>query len=185
MKVSKLMSNNTSPTDCATHPNDYHSCANTKCPLFSKEYIFILNPVVMKFTLVCFLFVCFSLQVLAQYDPDKMFYLQKVEKYRRMKNTGAVLTVAGSILTVAGIATLLNSSYIETSNGYQTTTTTEGNPGLGVAMWLVGIGGLGSGIPLWAVGAHNHKKYSHKLEGVSIRLNMSPQRAGVTLAYRL
>lgn len=139
----------------------------------------------MKFAIVSFVFVCFSLQVSAQYDPDKMFYLQKVEKYRRMKNTGTVLTIGGSILTVAGIVTLLNSSIVETSNGYQTYTTTEGNPGLGVAMWLVGIGGLGSGIPLWAVGTHNYRKYSQKLEGVSIRLNMSRQQTGLTLAYRL
>jgi hypothetical protein len=112
-----------------------------------------------------------------------MFLLQKTEKFRRMKNTGATLTVVGTILTVAGIVTVVN-NVEETVPGSQTYTATNDKAATGAIMWLVGVGGMGAGIPLWAVGAHKYKSYSQKLNAVSIRFNASPQRAGLTLAYK-
>jgi hypothetical protein len=137
----------------------------------------------MKFLLVSLLLFSFSLPGLAQYDADKMFLLQKTEKYRRMKNTGATLTVVGTILTVAGIVTVIN-NVEETAPGSQTYSATNDKAGTGAIMWLVGVGGMGAGIPLWAVGAHNYKKYSQKLNAVSVRFHATPQRAGLTLAYK-
>lgn len=137
----------------------------------------------MKFVLISLFFCSLAFQALAQYDPDKMFLLQKSEKYRRMKNTGATLTVVGTVLTVVGIVTLVN-NVEETVPGSNQYSGNNEKAATGAIMWLVGVGGLGAGIPLWAVGAHNHKKYSQKLNAVSIRFNATPQRAGLTLAYK-
>lgn len=137
----------------------------------------------MKFLFVSLFFLSLAFQALAQYDPDKMFLLQKTEKYRRMKNTGATLTVVGTILTVAGIVTVLN-NVEETYPGSNQYSSTNNKAGTGAIMWLVGVGGLGAGIPLWAVGTHNYKKYSRKLNAVSVGFNVSPQRTGLTLAYK-
>jgi hypothetical protein len=115
-------------------------------------------------------------------SPDnKLFYAGKAEKYRKMKGTGATLTVMGGILLVVGISTLLNVSTTTYGNG---TTSTSGNAGAGVVAYLLGVAGLGSGIPLWIVGAHQHRKYNNKLQGVSFRFNMNPQGKGLALTYR-
>jgi len=117
--------------------------------------------------------------------PDnKLFYAGKVEKYRKMKGTGATLTVVGGILLVVGIATLVNA----TSNSYNsygtTQTSTSGNAAAGAVAYLLGLGGLGAVIPLWIVGAHRQRKYSKRLEGFTLRFNVNPQGKGVTVACR-
>jgi hypothetical protein len=114
-----------------------------------------------------------------QHDPDKLFYLKKSEKYRRMKNTGTFLSVAGSVLTVVGIVTLVNNSDPQGVMGNN-----EDDILAGAAAYLIGLGSLGAGIPLWIVGAHNERKYNRKLEGISFKFHVNPQRSGLTLTYR-
>jgi hypothetical protein len=118
-------------------------------------------------------------------QDNKLFYAGKAEKYRKMKGTGATLTVMGGILLVVGVATLLNasSSTYTNSSGY-TQTSSSGNAAAGAVAYLLGVAGLGSGIPLWIVGAHQHRKYTQKLEGLSLRFNMNPQGKGLTLTCR-
>jgi hypothetical protein len=117
-------------------------------------------------------------------NRDKLLYAGKAEKYRRRKNTGATLTVLGGVLFIVGFATLSNSSYNTTYNGSYSTTSTTGNPEAGAYALLFGMGGLGAGIPLWAVGAHQQRKYNAKLEGLSFRFNVNPQGKGLALSYR-
>ena len=118
--------------------------------------------------------------------PDnKLFYAGKVEKYRKMKGTGATLTVVGGILLVVGIATLVNATSNSYTNSYGSTqTSTSGNAAAGAVAYLLGLGGLGAGIPLWIVGAHQQRKYSKRLEGFTLRFNVTPQGRGITLARR-
>jgi hypothetical protein len=118
--------------------------------------------------------------------PDnKLFYAGKVEKYRKMKGTGATLTVVGGILLVVGIATLVNATSNSYTNSYGSTqTSTSGNAAAGAVAYLLGLGGLGAGIPLWIVGAHQQRKYSKRLEGFTLRFNVNPQSKGVTVACR-
>lgn len=143
------------------------------------------NYVSMKYILLLAIITLSCLDCIAQHDPDKLFYLQKVEKYRKMKSTGTVLAISGGILAGVGFVTLLNSSITETTNGYGSThTTTEGNPVLGAVAFLVGIGGMGSGIPLWAVGAHNQRKYTARLESLSVDFKVDPRSSGIALRYR-
>jgi hypothetical protein len=114
-------------------------------------------------------------------DADKkLFYAGKSEKFRRMKRTGTTLTILGGVLLTVGIVTLSNSSYYTNYNGQ---TSSNGNPEAGAAAFLFGVGGLGAGIPLWTIGAHQQKKYFKKSEGITFRFNIQPQGKGVTLAY--
>jgi len=119
-------------------------------------------------------------------NRDKLFYAGKAEKYRKRKNTGATLTVLGGVLFVVGVATLANSSYNTYYNGSTGTTTnsTTGNPEAGSLALLFGMGGLGAGIPLWIVGAHQQRKYEAKLQNLSFRFNLNPGGKGLTLSYR-
>lgn len=106
----------------------------------------------------------------------KLEYVQKIEKYRKMRGAGATLTVVGSILVVAGIATAYSSSDDYNYN-YD-----EFERGLGLV--VAGYACLGPGVPLWIVGGIQHKKYSEKLNGLSIHVNATPEARGLTLRYR-
>lgn len=120
----------------------------------------------------------------AQQDPERMQYLQKVEKYHRMKRTGQTLTVLGSVLSVVGFVTMLNSSYETTTNQYGTQTTSSGNPGAGLAAYLVGSACVGAGVPLWIVGGVNEGKYQRKLNALNVGAKINRDGAGLTLRYR-
>ncbi len=93
-----------------------------------------------------------------------------------MKNGGATLTVLGGILFVVGSVTVYNStSFLGGGNG---------NAEAGAGAILFGVIGLGSGIPLWIVGAHNQRKYKAKLESITIQPTISARGTGLTLTYR-
>ena len=109
-------------------------------------------------------------------QDDKLLYSGKVEKYRKMKGLGTSLTVLGGVLLVVGVATIVNSTTYSSGS--------TSNADTGLVAYFLGVAGLGSGIPLWIVGAHQQRKYSKKLEGLSFRFNLNPQRKGLTLAYR-
>jgi len=134
-------------------------------------------------TIVSILFILIlSVSSFAQIDQQKAQYLLKIEKYTRMKNTGIGLTVAGSVLTIAGIVILSNANWVEDSYGNYTTT--DDNAVGGVVCLLGGMGGLGAGIPLAIIGSKNKKKYEAKLQSVSLRINANPQNTGIALVYR-
>lgn len=118
----------------------------------------------------------------AQVDPQKLLYVKKSEKYRKMKNTGRGLAVVGSILFIAGVVTLSNVTYVYNSSG--AATVASGNPEQGVLMFLGGMAGLGAGIPLWIVGGHQQGKYEAKMNSLSLRINANPQNKGLTFTYR-
>ena len=94
----------------------------------------------------------------------------------RGRTTWGRVTVLGGVLYVVGYATLSNATTYSSGS--------SNNVGTGVVAYLLGVAGLGAGIPLWIVGGHQHRKYNKKLEGLSFRFNMNPQRKGLTLAYR-
>lgn len=126
-----------------------------------------------------------AINTFAQFDQNKLFYAGKAEKYKRMKNTGTLLTIAGGVLAIVGISKVSNSTTTTTysGNGYSTTSISPSGE-TGALMFLAGIAGLGSGIPLWIVGSHAQHKYERKLAGVSVQLNIHQQNKGLTLSYR-
>jgi len=135
----------------------------------------------IRLIILCTLFGFLAGQTYAQQQPqsqEKIDYFGKVEKYRRMKNSGIALTVVGSVLLVAGTITVLNATveemfYVESDKA-----------DIGVACMLAGQIGLGAGIPLWIVGANNQKKYSKKVQELTVKINGTPQSHGLTLTYR-
>jgi hypothetical protein len=136
-----------------------------------------MKPIILLFLVAVVASNCF-----AQLNEDKLFYLKKSEKYRRMRNTGATLAVGGTILAIIGISTLTNSPSIQNSNGTQTYT--GDNAVTGAVTYIAGLACVGAGVPLWIVGGHAHRKYEKKLESVTVRLNATPQQTGLTLRYR-
>lgn len=130
---------------------------------------------------ICFILIASMLTTMksvAQQSAEKTDYLIKAEKYRKMKNTGAALTILGGVLVCVGVVTMNSSSYnMWTGEG-------EGSMQAGALSTVFGIAGLGSGIPLCAVGSHNHRKYSEKANAISVRVNTSSRSAGLTLSYR-
>lgn len=115
----------------------------------------------------------------AQYDLDKAFYYHKVEKYKKMRNAGILLTVGGTILAVIGIDKM---SHTVTSYSYygssQSTSSTEGE-----TEYAIGAIAIGAGVPLWIVGGHAKKKYQRKLEGITVRLNRWQGATGMKVTY--
>lgn len=138
-----------------------------------------------KLVLIVILLVPF-LNGYSQIDTEKALYIQKAQKFKKMKDTGAVLTVGGGILTVVGFITAMNSSITTVDNGYgNVTTTTQGHPVAGFLALTLGHAGLGAGIPLWIIGKNKERQYNQKLEGVSLKLNLNKKVAGFTLSCKL
>ena len=136
-----------------------------------------------KVTILFTIIVFFACRIHAQqYGPqepqklEKMDYVQKAEKYRKMRSGGAVLTVVGSILVISGAVTMASSMDDYLYNDSETPA--------GVGLVIGGYVALGAGIPLWIVGGVQHKKYSTKLQELSIKINAAPQAHGLTLTYR-
>jgi uncharacterized membrane-anchored protein len=131
----------------------------------------------MKTTaLLVFLF-SFTAHCYAQLDPQKMLYLQESERYRKMKNTGTVLTVVGGILFATGFVTIVN-----TTTSYSQTSSSDLE--YGFYAYVGGAACLGAGIPLWIVGGNKQRKYAAKSQGLTVRLNANPTQKGLTFTYR-
>ena len=127
-------------------------------------------------TSICFLITILMLvttKSFAQQRPATPDNRQQLEQARKLKNGGATLTVLGGILMVVGGLTLRNSI----RNG-------EGSGEAGVVCYILGIGGIASGIPMMAVGSRNMKKLTQKSDGLSVRINANPRSSGLTLTYR-
>ena len=138
-----------------------------------------------KIIILCTIIGLFAGRIYAQQNVpqesqklEKLDYIQKVEKYRKMRGAGAALTVVGSILSIAGTVTAINNMdiWVDDDN--------DSAYAAGTICALAGYGMLGAGIPLWIVGGVQHKKYSTKLQGLSIKVNATPQAQGLTLTYR-
>jgi len=95
-------------------------------------------------------------------------------KYQKMKNSGAALTVVGSILFVVGYATMLESDLLDEN---------DTNLQTGAICTIAGMSCLGPGIPMWIVGAHKHRKLS-KLQSVTVKPIAGIQYQGLTLSFR-
>lgn len=137
----------------------------------------------MKKLLTLIFPIFFITPLYSQFNPEKALYTAKVEKYKKMKTTGALLTAAGGILFIVGVTTISNSPSTTTYYNGQPQTTYGGNAGAGAVALLVGMGGVGAGIPLWIVGAKSQRKYTQKLEMTGINININQQSTGVGLRY--
>jgi hypothetical protein len=131
----------------------------------------------MKSIVLILFFFSFSIACYSQVDPQKMLYIKKAEKFRRMKGTGCVLTVIGAGLFITGVV-----KTVDAINTYNSTGATSDEP-VGL-YFLGGAAGLGAGIPLWVAGGYKQRKYEKKLQSLSVRINTNQQNRGLTLTYR-
>lgn len=133
----------------------------------------------MKFAALLLFLVLITVQSYCQNNSEKLLYVRKSETYRKVKNTGATLTVVGAISLIVG--------NVISNNTPEYTGTGKAPSGLhddGLIWKAAGVVGLGSGVPLWIVGAVNQKKYENKLENLFVRYDLNPQGGGLTLTYR-
>ena len=134
------------------------------------------NPYPMKLSialLVTVLVTTSSYAQYAHYKNDSAEYVIKIQKYRDMRTAGTIFTVIGTGLFVAGVA-IMEENLWGSDQEFQN----------GTVIFLIGAVSLGAGIPLWIVGAHQHKKYSEKLKGLSLNLQVRTEYRGLSLRYR-
>lgn len=133
-----------------------------------------MSPKIVACIVIMCLFVGKAAAQNTQPSTDKLDYLKKVEKYRRMKITGVTLTVVGTVLTIVGTTTFLNTPIDEEGHNLEA----------GALGMVVGQACIGAGIPLWIVGANNQKGYNKKLQQLTVKVNATPRAHGLTLTYR-
>lgn len=140
----------------------------------------------MKNVVLVLTLILISVQSFSQVVRDRAFYEQKAIRYNRMKNTGAALTVTGSILTVVGMVCLSTADWETTEDMYgNSQRTASGSKAVGGAVSLVaGVGFLGAGIPLAIIGSKNKRKYESKAQSLSFRFNAKPNNTGLVLTYK-
>jgi len=126
--------------------------------------------------IVSVLLVALSFSAFGQIDQQKLLYLKKVEKYRKMRNTGFAFAAIGAGCGIYGLTQLIKSSNNK-SGQY------VGDP-TAPYLWLAGAPLFATGITLGLVGTGNYSKYQRKLQTVTINLNYSPRQAGLALVYK-
>ena len=127
----------------------------------------------MKLFIALFLMVLITVASQAQYRNDSTTYVIKIQKYHDMRTLGTLLTIAGTGMFVAGLMTMADNLWGDDQKFEN-----------GLVVYVLGVASLGAGIPLWIVGAHNHKKYSEKLRALSLNFNAGASYRGITLRYR-
>ena len=108
-------------------------------------------------------------------ETSRMAYAGEMEKYRRIKTAGAIMTGVGTVLFITGA--------IMIDNGNDSGEKNDPTWGKGVGFLMAGVAGVGTGIPIWSVGGYKYKKYK-KLVNSSASLNIKPHRQGVSLVLR-
>ncbi len=139
----------------------------------------------MKTLTILLLLTVVSVQTFAQQQhkptSEEMLYLSKITKYKRMKNTGVALTLGGAVLFGVGVSGL---SHLTTTTNAYGQTTTNGNVAGPLVAYLLGIGGIGAGIPLWIIGGKSQRKYTQKMDNLRMGLSMDNQQTGFSLTYQ-
>jgi uncharacterized BrkB/YihY/UPF0761 family membrane protein len=140
----------------------------------------------MKIVIIAVLSVAFSLSASAQFNQQQMNYRLKIEKYKKMKTTGILLTVAGGIGLIVGISNLSSATYTTTYTSNGTTQQSSSDPKAlsGALLTLGGLVFIGTGIPLTIVGSAASRKYQRKLEATTVHFNITPQQQGIGISYK-
>jgi hypothetical protein len=133
--------------------------------------------------LIFFILIVFSFYSFAQVNTQKVTYQLKIDKFKRMKSTGIVMIVAGTVATVVGISNISSANY--TTNPYTgQRTTNDPSAVTGALLVLGGVGLVGGGIPLAIIGSKKSKQYQRKFDELALHLNLNPQQQGLALSLK-
>ncbi len=133
--------------------------------------------------LLSLILIVFCFSSFAQVNSQKVTYQLKIDKYKRMKSTGIIMIVAGTVATVVGISNISSANY--TTNPYTGQRTTSDPSAItGALLTLGGIGLVGGGIPLTIIGSKKSKQYQRKFDELALHLNLNPLQQGLALSFK-
>lgn len=106
--------------------------------------------------------------------PNEKKYL----RFKKMRNTGIVLTSAGVGLLATGAVLISSGSNEQDDYSYSDSGLSSGDRKVlgGIVCVIFGLGLEGGGIPLWAIGSRKMKQYGNSLK-------VQPANNGLALAY--
>ncbi len=125
----------------------------------------------------------------------KEIYEHKVMSFTRMKHAGVWLTISGAILTVGGVALIVNGAnnsntnnnpYLDQYDPYGVRNTSEEDAAkilFGTLTACVGVIATTGGVVLWTIGGSKARSYKGKLNSLSFNYNPGPRQL-FSLAYR-
>ncbi len=111
----------------------------------------------------------------AQENPDTLQYLHAMEKYRKKRNAGIILTSIAPVLLYGGAFLALDNP-------------DSAGEVIGTTAVLLAPVSFATGLTLWISNSGKKKlnrKYERKLEKVSVRVKAGPQFTALSLTYRL
>lgn len=129
----------------------------------------IIRSTVINFKIVAIvisiLIMLLSFSVNAQHNADSVHYVKKAQRALATKRFGAGLTLLGTVAFITGAIL---------SDGMDDA----------FAVSVAAIPVTLIGLPLWAIGGTNHRKYTRKAQGITLRARITPRQSGLTLTYR-
>ena len=138
----------------------------------------------MKIYIISAFILCFVFQSYAQQRDEKVFYEQRLEKFKRIKKVGVALTAVGGLAVLIGVALSAEENYDNSSSTNPNYTPKDEGLSPGEITTIGGLFLIGPGVPLWIIGGNGESKYKEKLKAVSIRTNMNQKQVALTLTYR-
>ncbi|HYG40025.1 MAG TPA: hypothetical protein VD908_15465 [Cytophagales bacterium] len=134
-----------------------------------------------NFLIVFGLFLLMSqTEAFAQIDSQKLLYLKKVESYKRMKNTGFIMTGIGVVTTAVGVSIIAQEerNYNNNSSKFD-----EDRVVTGILCAVLGIPITAGGLVLGLIGTHKVNRYRDKLDNLSLNFRYAPSQKGIVLKY--
>gem|GEM_PF-2461858 len=133
-----------------------------------------MNKFIFFTAIVAFLI---NIPSVAQVDQRKYIYEGKIEKFRKIRNHGTVLTISGLGLAAVGTGLLISiqSDHNEDDNSLKFW--------YGICAAELGADMIIGGIILSMVGSHKIKQYRKKINNLSMGLIYTPERLGLSITY--
>jgi hypothetical protein len=113
----------------------------------------------------------------AQYDQERVMYLDKVNRYGKMQTIGFIMAGAGVAITTAGGYLLASIDEEDESDA------NFARAFFGVGGVLFGIPLIGGGTTLGIIGTVKKEKYTNALKGLSLDLKFNKVHRGIAVRY--
>jgi hypothetical protein len=112
-------------------------------------------------------------------------YMEKIESYSNMRNTGTGLTVFGVVGEIGGIYLYRSGlNGIENGGSIHDLTKNTNNALLGICLMTGGSAMLITGLVLNGVGGNKMREYQNKLNKLNIGGYIAPNQKGFSLSYQ-